>query len=131
METRVRFILACGHSSYVLEHEKPYCAIDFPEPESVTIMETPNLSGRKAKCSFASSPNHKPPVDSEIDLPFFEYKGPDSFRGRITCKNCGFYEQAHGGDKRRYYPENRICDNFESVGAFEFDEYYCGCRGWD
>lgn len=75
-------LMKCGHSANATSNDKPICVIcgcdelaDFQ----------PNLTGRKAKCSYC-----KKEADSNVNLPFFEYK-PDK----------------------------------------EYDEYYCGCYGWD
>jgi len=51
----------------------------------VEVAETPDLTGRVAKCSYGGKP-----VPSSTDLAFFKHR-PDQ----------------------------------------EFDEYYCGCFGWD
>ena len=81
----------------------------------------PNLSGRFAQCSYGC--DHS--VPSHAGLPFFEYTGDGSRRAIIECKNCPYYEEAHGKGHKQ------VCKNFEPHGAFEFDSYYCGCYGWD
>jgi hypothetical protein len=76
---------------------------------------------RMAKCSYGCSPV----VPSHEGLPFFEFKGEGSRKAEIQCKNCPYYETAHGKDHKQ------VCYNFVPHGAFEFDSYYCGCCGWD
>ena len=78
------------------------------------------LTGRMAKCSYGCSI-----VPSHEGLPFFTFKGEGSEDAQRCCKNCPYHNVAHGkghGD---------VCNNFEPKGAFEFDQFYCGCRGWD
>ena len=75
-------IMACGHVANArTKYGKPACAICMCEK----IGEMPDLTNRIAKCLLCGNER-----DSNIDLPFFEYR-PDS----------------------------------------EYDNYYCGCMGWD
>lgn len=75
---------------------------------------------RMAKCAYGCNP-----VPSHQGLPFFEFKGEDSKEAKIVCKNCRYYDVAHGKGHKQ------VCENFVPHGTFEFDSYYCGCRGWD
>jgi hypothetical protein len=86
--------------------------------------ETQNLTGRKARC-----PQCRTVKDSNLDLPFLEFRGIGSKAALNQCKNCGFYKVAHKPETRK--GNNLICAHFEPKGAFEFDSFYCGCRGWD
>lgn len=78
-------------------------------------------------------------VPSGPSLAFFEFTGEGSERARTSCKNCGYSECAHSAEHMaRNVPSNRKtvieqgkCHGFEPRGAFEYDFYYCGCRGWD
>lgn len=79
-----------------------------------------NLKGRMAKCYDGCAL-----VPSHAGLPFFEFRGEGSEQAKITCKNCPYYETAHGKG------HSHVCNNFIPRGAFEFDSFYCGCRGWD
>ena len=78
----------------------------------------PDLQGRIAKCSCGKE------KESSVDLAFFEFKGVGSHRAENICKHCGYHLIPHTNGK--------ITDHeFEPHGPFEFDEYYCGCQGWD
>lgn len=76
------------------------------------------LEGRKAKCVYG---NHAP-LDSSLELAFFEYTGPGSRESENIC-TCGYHKVAHDKHFR--------CTNFVPKGPSEFDRYYCGCEGWD
>lgn len=80
----------------------------------------PSLEGRKAQCAYGCHAE----VDSEWNLAFFQYRGPESAYAKQTCGNCGFYEIAH--KEKRFK-----CENFTPYGPFEVDLYYCGCFGWE
>lgn len=87
-----------------------------------TIMrKQPNLDGRMAECAYGCG-SMKP---SSVKLAFFEYRGPDSPDSKRKCKHCAYHDVAHGKGNPH------VCDHFEPHGPFEFDKYYCGCRGWD
>ena len=79
-------LMKCGHVANAIYEGKICCAICAPKKEAFEeVEELPSEKGRKARCFLCNKE-----VDSNWDLPFFEYK-PNS----------------------------------------KFDEYYCGCRGWD
>jgi len=75
---------------------------------------------RMAKCAYGCSP-----IPSHEGLPFFKFRGEGSEEGKNSCKNCPYHKTAHGKGHKQ------VCDNFEPREVFEFDEYYCGCHGWD
>jgi hypothetical protein len=86
----------------------------------------PNLEGRKARCSYHGE------VDSDVNLAFFEYRGEGSFLGLHQCGNCRYYDIAH--ENHLNYHGNRTtckCTDFVPIGSYEYDSYYCGCRGWE
>jgi hypothetical protein len=86
--------------------------------ETETVSDTtPDLTGRKARCACGAL------ADSDPGLAFFEYRGPGS-PDELSCKNCGIRD--HAG--REVWTK---CQNYEPHGPWEFDSYYCGCRGWD
>jgi len=35
------------------------------------------------------------------------------------------------GTRRSTVVEDGRCPGFEPRGAWDFDSFYCGCRGWD
>jgi hypothetical protein len=99
----------------------PSCAIH----DCIEQAPSVNLEGRQAKC-----PHCKTLVKSSMTLAFFEYWGEGSPSALYHCKHCGYYESAHVDPKAKHLV-SRVCDHFEPHGAYEFDSYYCGCRGWD
>jgi len=116
-------MMTCGHTANATCEGKPACVI-------CSCFEVadfwPDLTGRQAKCHDCGKT-----VPSAFTLAFFEYRGEGSERATKMCK-CGYSLAAHS-------PFNRInailkedkCSGFEAHGAYEFDSYYCGCRGWD
>lgn len=86
-----------------------------------------DLTNRIAKCSCGKE------MPSSPALAFFVYCGEGSSRAESTCKVCAYHAVAH---ERAQDAEARhlrhIADHaFAPRGAFEFDDFYCGCRGWD
>jgi hypothetical protein len=86
---------------------------------------------RMARCSQCG--RIEPSIKWE-SLAFFEPRGEGTATAKDHCK-CGYYEVAH-----RFNPDsplNRnvvsegLCAGFEPHGAYEYDTFYCGCRGWD
>ena len=67
-------MMGCGHSANAKNEDGgPVCAICVGlDPRATVIVEPPNLSGRKAHCSYGAHAI----VDSSIDLAFFEHR-PD------------------------------------------------------
>ena len=59
------------------------------------------------------------------NLPFFESRDTGSRQATIACKNCFYYDVAHGKGHKD------VCNNFTPHGAYEYDSFYCGCDGWD
>jgi hypothetical protein len=86
-------MMQCGHAANATVKDKetgeskPCCVIcaGISAGWDVVATSPPDLSGRKAKCSYCNRTR-----DSAISLAFFEHR-PDE----------------------------------------AFDDYYCGCRGWD
>lgn len=71
----MEIMMKCGHSANAIKvlngKEKPCCLIcDCDEPAE----KTPNLKGRKAKCSYCGRIQK-----SELTLPFFEYRPNQKF----------------------------------------------------
>lgn len=112
-----------AHDGFETGH--PSCLTHMSAKEACTPALTPNLEGRFAKCGKEC---HLRP--SSTDLAFFEYRGPDSPASKRHCIQCGYYESAHKPTDGR--PRFKaVCLNFRPHGPYEFDSYYCGCRGWD
>ena len=104
-------MMGCGHAANATynspDGDLPCCVICAGiVPGAYEVVDKPDLTGRKARCSYSSGgphsarPNSGPiypnrtaldgPVDSAWGLPFFSYH-PDK----------------------------------------QYDEFYCGCWGWD
>ena len=109
-------MMTCGHTANGKrsDDKAPVCIVC--NCETVKGVE-PNLEGRMAKCSYGCKP-----VPSSTKLAFFKFKGEGSEAATQTCKRCKSYQCAH--------TEKYSCVFFPH-GTFEFDEYYCGCFGWD
>lgn len=133
-------LMKCGHESqatYQATKDSPVqdsCVIcwdphttDWRAPED----NKPDLTNRQAQCSCGRTR----PSDPD-KLAFFEYRGPGSKIAARACKHCGFYEEAHStgfwnksnGDLSLLSPRFHA---FKPHGPYDFDEFYCGCRGWD
>jgi hypothetical protein len=86
--------------------------------------------GRTARCHCgATRPSTEP------GLAFYAYRGPGSAAAEEHC-TCGFHKCAHERQPRLVDPrsvqERGDCTTgFVAHGPHEFDEFYCGCRGWD
>lgn len=95
----MRQMMKCGHSAnanrVLLGGERvPSCAICAGlTPNAEIVIETPDLTGRKARCSyFGSSHGGKTcdgEVDSSPDCAFFEHK-PDAEYDRFYCGCWGW-----------------------------------------
>jgi len=114
-------MMKCGHNTWARDSDgNPVCAICWPDSKATQIVdELPDLTGRTAKC-----PECGKTTPSSIKLAYFRYKGPGSEWATKLCR-CGYYEIGHNN------PNGRACKNFEPRGPAKFDEYYCGCGGWD
>lgn len=117
-------ILSCGCRSQSINGKgEPSCITHFDMPGGVHPIECPNLEGRKARCTCGRT------EISSLDLAFFEFRGPNSRAGNVTCKNCRYHDVAH---RPEIWAKNKsVCHNFEPIKNFEFDLFYCGCSGWD
>lgn len=92
------------------------------------LIDLAHLAGREAQC--ANCANCKTIVPSSPNLAFFEYLGENSVAALTRCK-CGYNLSAHCYSLARVNPEPIKCSRFTAHGAYEYDRYYCGCRGWD
>jgi hypothetical protein len=117
--------------------------------EAQTAVSGPDLTGRTARCtyygkrkalgSYSSSScdaGRDAPIcnctrPSSTDLAFFKFCGGGT-PAAFICRHCRYSLVAHadgrcpqGGSRR---PRST---RYEPQGAQEFDEFYCGCHGWD
>jgi hypothetical protein len=84
-------------------------------------------TGRWAKCSCGRT------EPSTEDLAFRQTAAQ---RAHDRCAQCGYAEVAHTPEVRaRKHLVWKMGDGHEFVATdpstFEFDTFYCGCRGWD
>lgn len=101
----------------------------------MTRLITLKLEGREARCGCGKT---RPSTDQDDgSLAFFEYRGEGSRMATDMCKHCHFSIVAHEheGVKNNVDPRTVIekgkCEGFEARGSWEYDVFYCGCRGWD
>lgn len=126
-------LMTCGHTAqgYRKMDDKTFvpCCVICGVITQVLREDKPDLSNRKAKC--CSEKTIKP---SSYDLPFFEYRGPGSRVARLQCE-CGYMKKPHDNAiphvLKHCANQNDGLALFRARGPFEYDLYYCGCRGWD
>lgn len=70
---------------------------------------------RQAQCSYC-----KKVVESNPNLPFFSDLGPGSPLAENLCVVCSMHIRFHDDQKHPY-----------QNGPAKYDDFYCGCRGWD
>lgn len=117
--------LSCGcvSNSTNMKTGQPSCVTHFDIPGGVHPIIPPNLEGRKARCTCGRT------EDSSLDLAFFKFCGPGSREATVVCKNCRYHDVAH---RPEIWAKNEhVCHNFEPIGSFDTDRFYCGCFGWD
>lgn len=117
-------MMTCGHAANATRHTPdgsiPSCAIC----DCVEQAPAPDLTGRQARCGCGEV---RP---SDPDLAFFEFRGEGSWAAQNVCKTCRYAKKAH--ETENWARSNgKVCDSFQPHGAYEFDTFYCGCRGWD
>jgi hypothetical protein len=120
-----KVMLSCGHAANATDgNGQPSCAICAGLHQSVPV-DAPNLTGRYARCGCGRTA----PSTLDGSLAFFEFRGEGSRSALDICRNCSYAENAH---KPEVMKRNNAldCHSFEPHGAFEFDNFYCGCRGW-
>lgn len=98
--------------------------VPVPLAGQVASMSENVAVARVAKCGCGRA------EPSSKHLAFFQDRGPDSKDAQHTCKQCHYYDVAHTPEVMARN-KNLKCTDFEPHGAFEFDSFYCGCRGWD
>lgn len=118
---------SCGTAHFGLEAGHPSCVIHAFSQQACTVAPSvPSLEGRQSKCAY----NCGSIQPSSLDLAFFEYLGPNSPASRQNCKKCGYFDTAHV--RKEGQAHNRhVCLTFVPHGPYDFDKYYCGCKGWD
>lgn len=86
-----------------------------------------NLTDRIAKCTCGKQEPSNP------NLAFFTYRGEGSRDATVSCGDCGYHDTAHqrARELREPHLKGLLDHEFTPRGAWEFDLFYCGCRGWD
>lgn len=84
-------LMKCGHTAMAINNKtkKPCCVICHGDPRAEIIDDLPNLTQRLAKCGCGNT------RESSVELPFFEYKGRNSYAAQNMCKLCGYAIRAH------------------------------------
>ncbi len=131
-------LMKCGHTAQgiVSGSKEPVCIICHGNPDAaIPEDKTPDLAGRLAKCAQCGRKE-----TSSIDLAFFEYRGGGSRVANNQCHVCGYFTKGKPLKNGKHCYQNsdkpipHVCVNKGKkceYGAFEYDLYYCGCRGWD
>lgn len=116
-------LLSCGHSKNArIWNKEKQAYIDgctFCGTTEFAEELPPSLEKREAICGCG---RREPSINFE-KLAFFEFCGEGSEKAKKICK-CNYHENAHINKRVE-------CTQFEPKGALEFDQYYCGCRGWE
>jgi hypothetical protein len=95
-------MMKCGHAANALQGGKPVCVICAGINEGCNvIVEPPDLTGRMACCAYRSP-------------------------GKYGCNKGEAKDGKHG-----IIPSSPNLAFFEHKPAEKYDEYYCGCFGWD
>lgn len=101
-------MMGCGHAANATDgNGKPSCAICIGiHTKASTIVESPDLSDRKARCSYYGS------------VP----------EGRLHESNYGCFR----GEKCMCeVPSSTDLPFFSHNPLNQYDQMYCGCWGWD
>jgi hypothetical protein len=127
--------MCCGHAPSMLEDDRTWvcgdCATTY-RTNLANLFPNPNdLIGRFAVCGAhkLNPEHHHSKTPSSSKLAFFVYKGPESDFSKNACKNCSYNLVGHA--RIEVGNVNRCCEKFEPYGPFPYDDYYCGCNGWD
>jgi hypothetical protein len=105
-------MMKCGHAANSIQTmpdgtKKPSCAICWPDPESEIIDENPpSLEDRVARCAYYGTLPNGRNHESNYDCK----RGERCLCERPSSPDLPFF----------YHRPER-----------EFDEFYCGCWGWD
>lgn len=95
-----------------------------------------DLTGRVAYCGRSrvndpDRPGHRPlPSPEAREHGFFTYLGPGGDNER-QCDVCGMHEEPHLRVTSIAKGAKVIEHTFVPRPPLPWDEYYCGCRGWD
>lgn len=118
-------MMKCGHQANTTKDGKPACVICAGSPAADEIADSPNLEGRQAECWHCGTTK---PSTLSGQLAFFEYRGDN----KRLCE-CGFANTTHLSvcAINPFTRKPNKTDHKFKAKVFEFDSFYCGCRGWD
>ncbi len=105
-------IMACGDVAQgVDDNNNPVCIIHAGfTPDAKVVAEQPDLEGRLAYCTYDRAKRGKCPDQS-------------ARKGSVRCEfGCGTGEGA---------PSKATMPFFRHQPDQPFDQFYCGCWGWD
>ena len=91
-------------------------------------MDTLDLTNRIARCGYKSCTKT---AASSKDLAFFEYQGLGSKNAELLCGECGMHEVVHAPINPSTGRPGITNHDFTPKGDVGYDQFYCGCRGWD
>ena len=104
-------MMKCGHAAQGTHHlpdgtDEPCCIICFGIHPGANVIDDapPSLEGRMARCSYYG----KPPRRNECD----------------KCRSGGTCQCERPSDPERLA-------FFQHHPDRQYDEFYCGCHGWD
>lgn len=115
-------LMKCGHAAQgtmkVDGQDKPCCVICYPKPEANIPQDSSkalaSLVGRMARCSYYNG-RWKP--------------GPSI--GGCCCDDCRKREPQQGRACKCEQPSSPDLAFFTHHPEKPYDEFYCGCHGWD
>lgn len=105
-------MMKCGHSANAIhgKENEPCCAICAPQESAFIVVDTPDLTGRTAKCAyFGKTKPRRRYANDECNY---------GCCGKDVCE-CG------------NVPSSTGLAFFERKPDLPQDEFYCGCHGWD
>lgn len=85
------------------------------------------MTTRIARCTCGKTET------SHSELPMFQFRGEGSRAATETCGECNYHPIAHerAKDPTQLHLKHIRGHEFSPAGSFDFDLFYCGCRGWD
>lgn len=103
-------LMKCGHTSQAIDKDgNPSCVICWPDANASIVEDAPpDLSNRKARCSYFGQAKSR---GGDCDYP----RGRNSDSRYCNC----------------VVPSDPTLPFFHHMPDKDYDEYYCGCGGWD
>lgn len=86
------------------------------------------LAGRMARCGCGKE---RLSTEAREHEAFFEYRGPEMINPPCAAEGCrGYVESVHQAINP-HTGRPGVTDHAFVARTYEFDSFYCGCRGWD